>query len=227
MRLINQGIDSHFNIGFIKEGYGGRYRNATPDPDAATSISNNRIRDPSFIQPHEIYFQEQHKHAPTIWLYNTNAGTKSLDQTQNPDPYFPIDETNPCLVSHDPEPNALARETVDGWNLLPQTRALVDRGLAMVRQTSPIANSASFQDIYSGHFVTIVPTPVNTPTSGTAVVDIGDQHGEMIISNLRIIPYTPNTGIPTEPPVYKPGIPNFRILKIEKTPPQGGRGKIR
>jgi len=152
MRLINQGIDSHFNIGFIKEGYGGRYRNATPDPDAATSISNNRIRDPSFIQPHEIYFQEQHKHAPTIWLYNTKSGTKSLDQTQNPDPYFPIDETNPRQAMT-PEPNALARETVDGWNLLPQTRALVDRGLAMVRQPHPSPTQLHFriytQDITS------------------------------------------------------------------------------
>ncbi|PVH89028.1 hypothetical protein DL98DRAFT_565840 [Cadophora sp. DSE1049] len=234
MRLINARLDSHFNIGFITDGYRGRYEtkaarkrrveqepSAAPDPDAAASSSDERIWDPDFVEPHGIYFQQQYKYDPTVWLRNDNAGTISENQDLNP--YF-AEEVN-HWEALTPDPNIRARRAVDRWNLEGQTRALVGQGLAMVRRTVDVDHEGEIQKIYAGHFVTIVPKPPDTPTSGTAVVDIGDQYGEMAVSNLKIVSYTHNTGLPTEPPRFKPGVRNFRILMVNKPPPRGSQGK--
>ncbi|KAK0109982.1 hypothetical protein ONS95_002648 [Cadophora gregata] len=221
MRMINTRLDSKFNIGFITEGFRGRYEPVFSDPNAPLVVSGDRIWNPDFVQPHEVYFQQQYPYGPTIWLHNDNAG--KIKESHEQGVYYSSD------VSHweamTPKIDPRAREAINRWNLEAQTRALVDQGLAMIRENIELEHENDMEMIYAGHFATLVPTPPDTPTEGTAVVDLGGQHAEIAIPDLKHISYTPNTGLPIEPPIYKPGIPNFRILLVKKGPPKGARGR--
>ncbi|KAH7409500.1 hypothetical protein BKA64DRAFT_399064 [Cadophora sp. MPI-SDFR-AT-0126] len=192
-------------------------RQLSPTPGSGT---------PTLSKPHEIDVEQKYNNGPTVWLCNDNAGTIFKDQNRDLNLYI-VEEVNHWQAMT-PEPNARARSTVDRWNLEDQTRALVDRGLAMVRRTVNVDHEGTLQKIYAGCFVTIDPTTPDTPTSGTAVVDIGDQYGEMAVSNLKVLSYSLNIDLPTEPPKYKPGVPNFRIFMVNKPPPRSSsssRGK--